>query len=237
MRLHRFIGDFELGSGVRLSSNDSGLINQLRNVFRLTPGSEVILCNGQGEEAVAKIVSLERHEIIFNLAEVRRVLPPPRTVALYLAVLKRENFEWVVEKATECGVSRIVPILTERTIKLSLNQERLQKIAREAAEQSGRGMVPEVLAPIPFEQAVHFACESGDSVFFCDAPGEKSLLTAGDKLTKSQAVSVFIGPEGGWSEVEKAVGNKFEVVSLGEFTLRGETAAIVASYLAVHSER
>jgi 16S rRNA (uracil1498-N3)-methyltransferase len=123
-----------------------------------------------------------------------------------------------------------VPIITERTIKLGLNQERLLKIVKEAAEQSGRGMVPEIVEPLKLAEAIIQAQEN-DVNFFCHF-SKKRL----NKLVSKGQIGLFIGPEGGWSDEEVKMAKKanFEVVSLGENVLRAETAAIVGSYLVVN---
>lgn len=232
MRLHRFIGDFKLVPGGQIPSSDPELINQLQNVFRLRSGDSVLLCDGQGKESVASINSLGKKRIVFDLGEIRRIASPPRAVTLYAAILKRENFEWVVEKSTECGVSKVIPILTEHTVKLALNLDRLRKIAREAAEQCGRGEVPEVINAVPFNQAILAARNSGDAVYFCDGDGSELLSRSLVGLAKGRPISIFIGPEGGWNNAERTEAEGFERVSLGGLTLRAETAAVVASFLA-----
>jgi len=154
-----------------------------------------------------------------------------RGVVLYCSILKRENFEWVIQKATEIGVSEIIPLVTQHTVKLDLKEERLKKIIQEAAEQSGRSVLPTLQIAMGFEQAIQEAVLRGISLFF-DVLGkefDKKILKNEDR------VNIFIGPEGGWSELEIEIAkkNKFNFVNLGGFTLRAETAAVVASYLAV----
>ncbi|MBI5153544.1 MAG: RNA methyltransferase [Parcubacteria group bacterium] len=149
---------------------------------------------------------------------------------LYCSILKRENFEWVAQKATEIGVGEIVPLVTQHTVKLELKEGRLKKIVQEAAEQSGRSVLPKLQIPMGFEQAVHEAKLNGTTLFF-DVSGKEF-----DKkmIKDSEKVNIFIGPEGGWNEgeIEIAQKNKFIFVNLGKLTLRAETAAVVGTYLA-----
>lgn len=212
----------------KIKITDEKLINQIKNVLKLSLGEVVNLFNGRGEEVLAEIIALNKKEVVFNVQEIFTSRDNgDKQVILYCAILKKENFELVAQKGTEVGVSKIVPIITERTIKLGLNMERLQKIVKEAAEQSGRGIVPEISEPIKFIEALEQAKEN-DVNFFCHF-SKKSL----NKGKANGQIGLFIGPEGGWSdgEVKQAKEVGCEIVSLGENVLRAETAAIVGSYL------
>ena len=227
--VQRFFGPFNIkGDQERIS--DPEVLHQLKDVLRLGPGDKVVLVDQKGNEATGEIVKLTKEFAELVLSEHRRnEAEPKREVTLYCAVLKRENFEWVVQKATEVGVREIVPIITKRTIKLGLNLERLQKIMKEAAEQSGRGIVPALREPANFQEALDLAGDRTNIVF--DASGEN--LSKID--THPQSMNIWIGPEGGWDleEVERARETKCKIAHLGPLTLRAETAAVVASYLVV----
>lgn len=231
MKIHRFIDqNFNLNQN-SLVVTDREIINQWKNVLRLTVGEKLILGDGNTYEATGEIIKMTG-----DLAEVKldeKVLnnnEPERQVNLYCAILKKENFELVVQKAVEVGVTKIVPITTERTVKQNLNFDRLIKIAKEAAEQSGRGIIP-IIEPITdFATALTEATKTGPTFIFD--------LTATEKFNQTSLpiINLFIGPEGGFTEKEVAWAKKLgvNVASLGPLTLRGETAAIVASYLAVN---
>lgn len=232
MRLHRFIGDYDLRAG-SLSVTDAGLANQLKNVFRLASGDAVILCDGRGHEAQAAIEGFGKASVDFAIEEVRPVdTESPVEVTLYCAVLKRENFDWVAEKAVECGVTTLVPVLSERTVKLGLREDRLEKIMREAAEQSGRGVLPQLAKAMTFKQAVSDASRQDLNVFF--EIGLPLFNQADITSRQARRVGVFVGPEGGWTEdeVEVAKVTGFLAAGLGRRVLRGETAAAVAVFLA-----
>jgi 16S rRNA (uracil1498-N3)-methyltransferase len=231
MRLHRFIGDFTLAPG-RITTRDAGLANQLANVLRMRAGDAVVLCDGNGQDALATIVAIGRAEVEFDIQEIHpSVAEPTARVTLYLAVIKRENFELAVQKAVEAGVTAIVPVITSRTVKHGLRLDRLTKIAREAAEQSGRGTVPAISEPQKLDAAFAAANQQALRAFFDlgGAPAMAALVSA-----KAQEVELFIGPEGGWesAERESAEARGFHIMGLGARTLRAETAAIVATYLA-----
>src|SRR3989344_1430161 len=137
MKINRFIGDFDFTKSSVLTT-DRGLINQLRNVLRIEIGTDVILGDGKGNEAVATLSRIDASTAVFEIQKVAKNKNEPRIkIILYAAILKHENFEFVVEKSTEVGVAEIQPIITDRTVKTGLRLDRLEKIAKEAAEQSG----------------------------------------------------------------------------------------------------
>jgi 16S rRNA (uracil1498-N3)-methyltransferase len=233
MRTHRFFGAFTVdGSSVRVV--DRELVHQMTAVLRLRPGEHIVLFDGSGEEAVIELRRIGKGEVVGALVERRRnSAEPARRVTLYCALLKRENFEYVVEKAVEAGAARIVPVITARTVKQGLRLDRMRRIAKEAAEQSGRGVVPEVTEPMPLVAAMDDTERLGPAVFFdIDAPA-----LARDAMGDGSTVGIFIGPEGGWTpeESEAAAKGGLIVAGLGPLTLRAETAAIIATYVVVHA--
>lgn len=228
MKRHRFIGAFDL-SQTEFRLTDKELVHQIAKVLRLESGEQIVLCDGRGREVLVELREVANNAIVASATEKSRQTPEPsRDVILYCAILKRENFEIVVQKATEVGVAEIVPMLTRRTVKQNVKVERLREIAKEAAEQSGRGTVPAVHEPMGFEEAVEQAKKNDENLFF-DVDG-----TSGSVKIAAGRVGLFIGPEGGWDPEERAAAKKagFVISSLGPLVLRGETAAIVASYLA-----
>jgi 16S rRNA (uracil1498-N3)-methyltransferase len=233
MHLQRFLGEFDFTKKTqRITEPD--MLHQLRNVLRFRAGDSLILVDGKGQEAAAKITKLSASGAEFAIGRVHRVDAEPAVFAtLYAAVLKRENFEWAAQKAAEVGVKNIVPLITERTVKLNANLPRLEKILKEAAEQSGREAAPAISAPRPFDEAVRNAAGNDENLFF-DRSGEDFDR---QRLLKVRRIGVWIGPEGGWSarELASARASGFCVSSLGKLTLRAETAAVVASYLACHA--
>lgn len=224
---HRFIGNFGIDAE-RLLIRDPALIHQVRDVLKLRAGEELVLSDGCGQEAVCGIKAVDKAGIEVAVAQRRDSAEPSRDVILYCALLKAENFELAAEKAVECGVRRIVPLITVRTVKLGLKAERLEKIMREAAEQSGRGMIPEIAAPMKFAEAVKAAREHDENCFF-DAEGEEFFRPK----ALGRSIGVWIGPEGGWedSELKTAALNRFSLYSLGKRILRAETAVTVAVFL------
>lgn len=237
MRLHRFIGNFDF-ENERIRIEDSKIVKQIRNVLRLRSGDVAILSDGKLNEAEAKIVSMEKDFLEMELLiRKRNDNEPAVKTILYCSILKKENFELIAQKATEIGISKIVPVVTSRTVKTNLKQERLGKIIKEASEQSERGIIPELVNIMSFSEAVGHAGKNHLNIFFDrngdDLP-EKDIYSI--KMCDSDSIGIFIGPEGGWdnSEVEMAKDAEFSVVSMGKLNLRAETAAIIGSYLAVN---
>ncbi len=230
-KVHRFIGDFDLTQKL-LTITDPELLHQMVRVLKLKTGEHVVLSNGKEIEAQGTIEAIApKSATLALLGATKSTSEPTRHVTLFQAILKRENFELVCQKAVECGISKIVPIITDRTIKSGLNLERLQKIIREAAEQSGRAIVPELGEIISFPNAIA-SCNSSETFLF-DSSG---ILFEAKSLNLKPNTSIFIGPEGGFTPEEIALAKKrdISIVSLGPLTLRGETAAIVSTYLAIH---
>lgn len=227
-KIHRFIGNFDL-TAERLLVREPGFVHQLRDVLKLAVGEQIMLCDGQGAEALCAVSAVDRSAIEVTVGSRGAGNDPERRVILYCAMLKRENFEYAVEKAVECGAAMIVPVITAHTVKLGLNLDRLKKIAQEAAEQCGRSVVPEISASTKFRDAIKGAGDNDINYFF-DAEGEEFLRAK----TFTQTVGVWIGPEGGWEEFETIAAREagFAVASLGALVLRAETAATVAVYLA-----
>lgn len=232
MRIHRFIGNFKLKIG-SLKLGDKELLNQLRDVLKLKSGEKIVLCDGDMNEGTAEIKGHGKDTVGIEILDVgKNQNEPDKDVVLYCAILKKENFEFVVQKTTEVGVKEIIPVISERTVKLNIRQDRLEKIIKEAAEQSGRGIVPVLREPVNFKDAINRTDLKINNLLF-DISGRSDLHTTNYMLH----TTLWIGPEGGWTaqELESARKSNFKIINLGKLTLRAETAAIVGSYLAIHS--
>jgi 16S rRNA (uracil1498-N3)-methyltransferase len=211
----------------------------LRDVLRLKAGDEVYVFDGRGHEFRCSVVNLNRHAAELRIeAEVEPAKPESQLqLNLCVALLKGEKFDLVVQKATELGVSKVTPLIT-RYADIHLRDEsdaakrvgRWQRIAVEAAKQSGRAFVPEISTPVTFESVsveglgVMFSERGGDSI--------ESLF----KLPSTSAITALVGSEGGWSdeEIETARARNFHVITLGGRVLRAETAAITVTALLQH---
>ncbi|HBH71799.1 MAG: Ribosomal RNA small subunit methyltransferase E [Parcubacteria group bacterium GW2011_GWC1_42_11] len=227
MRLHRFFVENKIPASGEFSVTNETLLNQWRNVLRMEEGSSAILFNGDGSESLCEFVSLSKKNALLKVLETNKGLVPAREMTLYIALIKKENFEMVLEKATELGVSRIVPVQAARSEKKGVNYERAQKILREASEQSGRATVPAISEIISVEKIP-------DGVVVFDPRGQ---ISAREYFTEhtTAPVSLLIGPEGGFTdaEIESFHSRNIPIVTTGTQILRAETAAIVALALAI----
>ncbi len=225
MRLHRFYISSPL-SPKSISISDRELIHQWKKVFRYNVGSQVLVFDGSGEESLCIISHTTSSEATLSVIETKTLPSIHKNIYLCMSVIKKDNFEFVVQKATELGVTHIIPLLADHTEKKKLNEARLKIISIEASEQSGRGDIP-TIHPLTTLEAL---LESGA------LPQEKiAFHLEGSSLKNTPAQSVasialFIGPEGGWSEEEVTLFKKYNIsiVSLGSQVLRAETAAVAA---------
>lgn len=237
MRLHRFYITQKISKNENITLADQELIHQISHVFRLKAYDQVILFDGSGFEYVSQIISPAKKEIVFKILEKKNPLTQTgkisknknKKVSLYLSLIKKNNFELATEKVTEIGVAEIHPIISERSEKKDINLERLNKIVKEASEQSGRVILPEVFDVISLKEVVSQAVKENK---VCIAFHTVDNLPEVPPPT-SESIAIFIGPEGGWTENEIAIFKEHNVqlCSLGSNILRAETAAIVASAL------
>jgi len=230
MRLHRFIGNYNLSKD-KVFITEKAVVDQIRKVLRYKAGSKLILSDGQGKEVICEIADFGKNLVKCNIIdELTRKKDYDKKVTLFCSVLRKKNFELAAQKACEIGVNQIVPIIADHTVKLNLKFERLARILKEASEQAGRTIVPKVTDIMKFGDACEFSRDLDKNVLFDDSGDSFSSFTG------SKSTGVWIGPEGGWSdrELKKAKKAKFEILKLGRLTLRAETAAIVASFIALN---
>jgi len=218
--------------------------HHIANVLRLKEGTTVGLFDGFGYKAIGTILDVTNDRILVKLTDDKvKNTEPPVEVTLYQALPKKDKFELVIQKATELGVARIVPIITKRTIvnidseKSGKKLERWNKIAQEACKQSGRAYVPQISEPVNFKTVL---CElkAELSLMPYEAETEKSLKQAlkSFKISKPKSIGIFIGPEGGWDEEEVTMAVKKDIISvtLGPRILRTETASLAVLALILY---
>lgn len=216
--------------------------HQIQRVLRMRVGDVVELLDGQGFSFVVRLTAVSGDAVTGEI-ESQRVASGEPTVALTLfqAMLKRDKFEWVLQKGTEVGVTHFVPLITERSLVQTRQlkqskQSRWETILTEAAEQSGRGRIPTLHDPL-----------SLDSLLAGDLPTLTLIAWVGEETavlrdqiahlkTAVRTAGLLIGPEGGWSEAEVARCRERGIrpFSMGARILRTETAAIVGSALLLH---
>lgn len=225
MRLHRFFIEESVGDNKNIVITNEQLIHQWKKVFRYKPGDSVIVFDNSGYEFTASIEYIEPSEAKLSVTHSeQKSLTTQREVYLFMSLTKKDTFEWVLEKGTEIGIDRVIPILSERSEKKDLNFERAKKILTEASEQSGRTILPRIYEIASLEDGMNHY----DIPKVAFDPTGDSFEIAQKSLPQSGPLAVFIGPEGGWSATELEVfrTNKIPVYSLGTQVLRAETAAI-----------
>lgn len=226
----RLYVDHPLGAGqsVPLTRDQA---HYLFGVMRLGVGAAVLLFNGRDGEWLATVADAAKRRGVLSVTEQTRDLQMPPDLWLCFAPIKKARTDFIVEKATEMGAARILPVQTEFTNAERIRQDRLQAHAIEAAEQCGGTFVPDV-APLQRLDRLLSDWPDGRQLMFCDEAevgAGKTLEAAGPGPW-----AILIGPEGGFSEAERArlAALPFaHVVSLGPRILRADTAAVAAMTL------
>lgn len=232
MKIHRFyIPRIEILPENIIVTQETELIHQLKNVFRYKPGQNIHIFNETVGEIEVQIEKINKKDMSFKYNKHVKSADTNKghkKVSLYMSIIKNSNFELVLEKAVELGISEIIPVVSERVIKNKLNYERLHKIIKEATEQSGRIQLMEIGETLEFKTAITKAKKHSDTVYFGSVVEKEGSKY--DMANKYKDISIFIGPEGGYSDDEIAlfIKEKIQPVRLGDFVLRAETAAIVA---------
>ena len=231
MRLHRFYIAVSIGAKTEISISSADLVHQIRRVFRLETGDSVILFDGSGFDFTCRIKDIVKEDVSFTISSLAKShYIPDREVTLCMALVKKDTFEWIVQKATELGVTKIIPVIADRSEKKNLNEERLKKIVTEASEQSGRGNVPTIHPIIDLKECSEWCSKKEIPSVAFHIEGEILNESARWHLAEKSQLEIFIGPEGGWSpdEIEMFHKNKIPIYSLGKQVLRAETAVVSA---------
>lgn len=208
------------GKIIELSKDDK---NYLFRVLRCSKGDLISISDGKGKDFHARILDKNLLEII---KEFKYTEEYPNLI-LCQALLKGEKMDFIIQKSTELGVKKIIPIVSERCILKNTNKiERWRKIAKEATEQSGSSTVPEIDSLKSFDNLIN----SIDNGLLFWEKTETSLIDAFCELNVSKPIFLIVGPEGGFSseEVNKALIKGIKIASLGKRILRAETASIVS---------
>lgn len=228
---------------VRFSTNSVSLdedeTRHLRDVLRLRPGAEVRVFDGAGREFSCIVENIAKRETVLRVKSEIAAPAPEADLNLTLAValLKGEKFDLIVQKATELGVLRLVPLATKRAdVKIkdvrdsAKRLERWRKIVLEASKQSGRAMLMTIEAPQPFDEFIETETAAA-KILFAERGG------AGFSAIEAKgAIIALIGAEGGWeeSEIEAARERGFQIITFGGRILRAETAAITIAGILQH---
>lgn len=227
--MHRFFSPkSSFGDGSAKITGDN--VSHITRVLRLKENDSVILCDGEKTDYHCTISHIEKD---FVELKIDKVLPNTAEssvdITLYQCLPKSDKMDFIIQKSVELGVNRIVPVESARCVAKIKDDEkkriRWQKIAEEAAKQSGRGIIPEVLSAISFDKAIASSHDLKIMPYECEECNNLS-----DALLQKdvKSIAVFIGPEGGFeeSEAKKALDENVKTVTLGKRILRCETAGI-----------
>ncbi len=215
------------------------------DVLRMQAGDSAILFNGVGGEASVEVEALGRREVRFRCVRVRQSPVPACRITLGIGVPKGKMMEWVVEKATELGAARVVPLLTRRSVvqidgaERIRKQEKWQRVAVEAAKQCGQNWIPEVAVPQSLEALLGEESEGGVRLVGSlqgDSLPLRDVLRERDGGVRPSAALFLIGPEGDFDagELRMAQERGVQAVSFGSLVLRCETAALYAMSILRH---
>lgn len=239
--MHRFFVDPGQISG-RTVRFDGDQAHQIARVLRLRADDMVIALDDRGRLYQVQLREVTSQRAIGQIASTEDASGEPRVrLTLYQSLLKRDKFEWILQKATEVGVASFAPTITRRSLPRDADdvsperEARWNRIIKEAAEQSGRALLPELRRPVSFAAALAEAARLDAAILAYEGDAVAGL---GDVLRQRRDtvnLGLFIGPEGGFdpSEVAEAEGASVTVVTLGPRILRTETAAVVAAALAL----
>lgn len=227
----RFFIDF-VPNGQAIISGADG--KHIARSLRMKTGEPLTLCDGKGMDYACEIESVNGDEVLAHvLSSCRNISEPTVRVTVYQGLPKADKMDSIVQKSVETGATSIVPVMTARCVSkpdeksIHKKTERWQKIAEEAAKQSGRGIIPQVQPLMSLKQAAQQAAKNSSAILFYEGGGESlSKLIS----SESKDVSIFIGPEGGFEldEVELITALGGKTATLGTRILRTETAPIAA---------
>ena len=208
----------------------------LSNVRRFCAGDEINIFDGLGNSYKARIDNVDKKSMKGTILSCKTLVLPGKKISLYTAIPKGERFDWLIEKASEIGISKIVPVIYSRSVVKELSEnkiERYKKISVSASSQSWRADIMPIEKPVKFTEAVEKISDQRNTlnVLPWESEGEKNILSLLNENKEIKDINIFIGPEGGFDkfEIDIALEKGFKTVTLGKNILRVETAGIVAA--------
>ncbi len=227
-----YISDYTGEQQVTLNEETSRHVVQ---VLRMKEGESLNLTDGKGHLLTCEIIDANKKHCVAKVIGSQLTAHSSRHIAIAISLLKNPSrFEWFLEKATEIGVSEIIPLICERTEKEKFRHDRMNAICISAMLQSQQCWLPLLHEPTKFSTAIRETNTQGKLFAHCDESGNRTNLSAIKVFNSS---TIFIGPEGDFTpaEIEQALQQGFQPVSLGETRLRTETAGVVSAALLCQS--
>ena len=222
-------------------------VNHIKNVLRMKPGEKIEISDGNNRKYICRLEQFRQGEIAAAIEE-EQISDTELSSKIYLfqGVPKSDKMEFIIQKAVDLGVYKVIPMMTKRTVvkldekKAMKKAERWNSISESAAKQSGRSFIPEVASVVTLKEAFKIAGELDICLFPYElAEGMEKTRTLISAIEKGKSIGIFIGPEGGFEkeEVEEALDSGAEVITLGKRILRTETAGLaMLSILMYHLE-
>ncbi|EIC96043.1 RNA methyltransferase, RsmE family [Lachnoanaerobaculum saburreum F0468] len=230
---HFFVEEEQVnGENAYISGSD---VNHIVNVLRMKIGEELLISVKGDWDYLCKIEEIENDRVNLKLLESMEQRELPIKLTLLQGIPKSDKIEMIIQKATELGVSEIIPVKTNRVVvkidekKTQAKVNRWNAIAQSAAKQSKRSIIPKVLNPQTIDNALEIVKDYGVKLLpYENADGIKKTKDILNSLDSKNNIAVFIGPEGGFeeAEVKKSTDSGFEVITLGKRILRTETAGL-----------
>lgn len=209
--------------------NQAADINYLVKVMRKKIGDEIFIFNPQNGEFLAQIINITKKEIVLKIIKQTRTPVVERTIRLIFAPIKHPRIHFLIEKATELGVTHLIPIRTKHSVVDKMNMDKWNIYVKEAAEQCERLSFPEISPLVDLDKFLN-NWDQTQEIIFCNEK-EQNFHISKLEINSANAINILIGPEGGFSleEISLLSSKKFiKSVSLGKNTLRAETAALAA---------
>lgn len=225
----RLFVDAPLAEGAEIACTPEQA-SYLRSVLRLGEGDEILVFNGRDGEWRARLREAGKRGAILEPASLVRAQAGGPDLHYLFAPLKRARLDYMVQKATEMGAARLVPVITRHTVAERVNTQRMRANVIEAAEQCGILRVPEVAEPVKLPTVLH-NWDASRTLIFCDEDADQASPLAALGVLKPGPLAVLIGPEGGFSPDEREMIRKVPqavAISLGPRIMRADTAAVAA---------
>ena len=230
---HFFVSEEQInGENAYIEGSD---VNHIANVLRMKPGEELLISVKGDWDYLCKIVDIDAERVSLKVLESMEQRELPVNITLLQGIPKSDKLEMIIQKAVELGVSEIIPVKTKRVVvkieekKQASKVNRWNAIAESAAKQSKRSIIPKVSEPMSIDNALEIVKDFGVKLIpYENADGIDKTRKILDSMDKTKDIAVFIGPEGGFEEVEveRIKNSGFEVITLGKRILRTETAGL-----------
>jgi len=229
---YRFFVPPESISGKNFISQDKELINQIKNVFRLSVGAEILILDNSGKEYVISLRDISKNEVSGEIISSRKKDNNRLfEINLFIPLIKNNNFDLVLEKCTELGIDNFYPIIYDHSvIHKKEKSDRWERIIKEASEQCSRFIKPNIFSPVTFDSALE---KIDGTTIIASEDSKNSVEEIISKIKKDKnkkAINIVVGPEGGFSEKELLIieNRGLDSFCLGNNILRAETACIVS---------